>query len=416
MLSRENLAILPPGWRRVKLGEVSEINPRRPSGFKRPDTAPTTFVPMAAVEAIRGVIADPQIRPYAEVANGYTYFGEGDVLFAKITPCMQNGKHAVAEDLIDGVGFASTEFHVIRPGPDIDARWIHAFLRQPSVLSEATNYFTGAVGQQRVPDEFLRKLEIPLAPLADQRRITGVLHEQMAAVERARTAAEGRREAAEALPAAYLHQIFNASEARAWPKKALGNLLVAPLKTGISKPGSSESDICCLTLSAVRSGELDLSAKKKVKVSDEETGRNWVQPGGFYVVRGNGNRGLVGRGAFAPAEIALPVLYPDLLIQVLLYPEKVDPCFMRWVWDSREVRADIEGRARTAAGIYKINQKNLVAIKIPLPDLATQRRVASMLATRINACMTAEKNIRKELSAIRALAGALLRQAFNGEL
>src|SRR5262249_26211095 len=148
------------------------------------------------------------IRPYTEVANGFTWFAEGDVLFAKITPCMQNGKHAIAAGLLDGVGFASTEFHVIRPGPDLDARWLHGFLRQPSVLSEATNHFTGAVGQQRVPADFLRKLRIPLPPVGEQRRIAAVLQDQMAAVDRARAAAEARLEVAKALPANYLRSVF----------------------------------------------------------------------------------------------------------------------------------------------------------------------------------------------------------------
>jgi transcriptional regulator with XRE-family HTH domain len=200
---------LPAGWRLVKLAEVAEINPRRPPGFQRAGDAPTSFVPMSAVDAIRGIIADRQVRPYAEVASGYTWFGEGDVLFAKITPCMQNGKHAIAKGLIDGIGFASTEFHVIRSGPDLDPRWIHAFLRQPSLLNEATNHFTGAVGQQRVPDEFLRKLRIPLPPLAEQQRIATVLQDQMATVERARAAAEAQLKAIEALPGALLARAFH---------------------------------------------------------------------------------------------------------------------------------------------------------------------------------------------------------------
>jgi type I restriction enzyme S subunit len=157
-----NSEALPCGWRSAKLHEVSEINPRRPNGFARKYDVVTSFVPMTAVDAIRGVIAAPQVRPYGEVAKGYTYFADSDVLFAKITPCMQNGKHAVATGLIDGIGFASTEFHVIRHGPELDPGWIHAFLRQPSVLDEATSFFTGAVGQQRVPDDFLANLIIPL--------------------------------------------------------------------------------------------------------------------------------------------------------------------------------------------------------------------------------------------------------------
>jgi len=158
---RETTRTLPTGWRWLKLGNVCVLNPTRPP-LSRHDDTPTTFVPMPAVDDLRGVIAAPEIRPFAEVRKGYTYFAEGDVLFAKITPCMQNGKHAVARHLLDGIGFGSTEFHVIRPGPEVIAEWVHRFIRQPWVLKAATAHFTGAVGQQRVPANFLANLDIPL--------------------------------------------------------------------------------------------------------------------------------------------------------------------------------------------------------------------------------------------------------------
>jgi type I restriction enzyme S subunit len=199
---------LPAGWRWVKLGEACEINPRR-NDITRPDIEATSFVPMEAVDAEKGIICEVRARPFAEVKKGYTYFEEGDVLFAKITPCMQNGKHAIAHNLIEGIGFASTEFHVIRPAKGILAEWIHHFVRQPAVLQDATNHFTGAVGQQRVPDDFLESLEIPLPPLDEQRRIAGVLREQMAAVEKARAAAEEESATINALPAALLRRAFN---------------------------------------------------------------------------------------------------------------------------------------------------------------------------------------------------------------
>lgn len=174
---------LPSGWRWVRLGEVCEINPRR-DDIQCAEDAATSFVPMEAIDAQSGLISGMQERPYGEVKKGYTYLCEHDVLFAKITPCMQNGKHAVARGLIRGFGFASTEFHVIRPNGVVLPEWIHYFVRQPAVLQEATNHFTGAVGQQRVPDGFLKSLEIPLPPLPEQRRIAAVLKEQMTAVGR----------------------------------------------------------------------------------------------------------------------------------------------------------------------------------------------------------------------------------------
>ncbi len=199
---------LPDGWRWVRLGEVCELNPRRPQLYRHAD-APTTFVPMSGVEEDGHGILRPDVRPFAEVKSGYTYFAEGDVLFAKITPCMQNGKHAIAEDLIDGIGFGSTEFHVLRPKGTVTSEWIHRFILQPYILEAAKAHFTGAVGQQRVPGSYLEKLEIPLPPLPEQHRIAAILAEQMAAVERARVAAEAQLEVISQLPEALLRRAFN---------------------------------------------------------------------------------------------------------------------------------------------------------------------------------------------------------------
>ncbi len=198
--------LLPDGWRWAKLGEVCEINPRRPS-IDRSDETPTTFVPMEAVDAKSGS-ADSQVRPFGEIKRGYTYFTEGDVLFAKITPCMQNGKHAIARDLLGGIGFGTTEFHVLRPGEHIIAEWIHFFVRQPSVLLEATEHFTGSVGQQRLLQEYLLNRKIPLPSLEEQRRIATTLKNQMAAVEKAQATAEEELDAIDAMPSALLRKAF----------------------------------------------------------------------------------------------------------------------------------------------------------------------------------------------------------------
>jgi type I restriction enzyme S subunit len=163
---------------------------------------------MSAVDAQKGIVATPELRPYSEVKRGYTFFAEGDVLFAKITPCMENGKHAIARNLADGIGFGSTEFHILRPMADTTAEWVHYFVRQPSVLQDARKHFTGAVGQQRVPEDYLASLEIPLPPLAEQHRLVAHLSVEMAAIERARTAAEEQLAAIEYLPAAILRQAF----------------------------------------------------------------------------------------------------------------------------------------------------------------------------------------------------------------
>jgi type I restriction enzyme M protein len=165
----------PDGWAMRRLADVCEINPSRPRSMQRDEDAPTTFVPMAAVDAEIGAITRPEIRPFHSVRKGYTYFAEGDLIFAKITPCMENGKHAIARNLIGGIAFGSTEFHVIRCGKELLAEWLHRYLRQPDVLQEATTYFTGTAGQQRVPVGFLENLILPLPPLSEQKALVKVM-------------------------------------------------------------------------------------------------------------------------------------------------------------------------------------------------------------------------------------------------
>ena len=130
------------------------------------------------------------------------------MLFSKITPCMENGKHAIARNLTNGVGFGTTELHVLRPGSSVIAAWVHYFLCQSHIIEEAANNFTGTAGQRRVPKAFLQNLPIPLPPLDEQRRIVARIEEQLAAVETARRQAEAMAEAANAIPAALLRDAF----------------------------------------------------------------------------------------------------------------------------------------------------------------------------------------------------------------
>ena len=170
-------APLPPGWARTTLGEVAVLNPRSDS-LPVDDSQPVTFVPMAAVDEEHGGIARPEVRPLTEVRHGYTPFTSGDVLFAKITPCMENGKVAVVpEKLVAGIGFGSTEFVVIRAEEGIEPRWLSRHLSQTSFRRRAKRAMTGAVGQQRVPKDFIATESLPIAPSREQQRIADKIDE-----------------------------------------------------------------------------------------------------------------------------------------------------------------------------------------------------------------------------------------------
>ena len=268
----------------------------------------------------------------------------------------------------------------------------------------------------RVTLEILKRLEILLPSIPEQSKVVLALSSATHTVERARAAAEIQLEAVNALSSSYLHQAFGSPECSEWPRRQLGDLLARPLRAGISRPGTPSSTKRCLTLSAVRNGVLDLGACKPADVSDPEAEGNWVLPGAFYVIRGNGNLSLVGRGAFAPKEIVGPVLYPDLLIQVLTDKAVVAAEYLRFAWDSREVREDIEDRARTAAGIHKTSQHSLAQVRIPVPSIAAQSSLAAKLTEELAGVTRLQRAVAEELSETKALPSALLRRAFSGEL
>ncbi len=149
-----------------------------------------SFIPMEAVtEKINAFTHTP--RSLSEVRKGYTCFQDNDVLWAKITPCMQNAKTAVVQGLTNSVGFGSTEFHVIRTKAGSVSRFLWAVLSMPRLLYAAQGAFTGSSGHQRVPASFLEQLEIPVPPLDVQRRLIAEL--DAARAERDRALAEADR-------------------------------------------------------------------------------------------------------------------------------------------------------------------------------------------------------------------------------
>ena len=174
-------------WRLGPIEGFAEVNPRRVGNPALLPDDLVSFIPMKAVDDVTGTITCPETRAYDEVARGYTWFKDSDVIFARITPCMQNGKAAIARNLVNGMGFGSTEFHVIRPGPQITPDWLHAIVRHKAFRDDAAAHFKGTAGQQRVPQSFIAQKEIPVPPLSEQHRIITHMNGLAAMVDELRT-------------------------------------------------------------------------------------------------------------------------------------------------------------------------------------------------------------------------------------
>lgn len=154
-----------------------------------------TFLPMECISDIYGSVLEK--RTIAANTKGYTKFKDNDVIFAKITPCMQNGKCAVVKDLKHGFGMGSTEFHVFRAiSKDVIPEYLHALLRTQMLRKAAMNYFTGSSGQQRVSSEFIENLYIPLPPLTIQKEIIYNIDQIKIQIEKIRKQAQELRKKA----------------------------------------------------------------------------------------------------------------------------------------------------------------------------------------------------------------------------
>ncbi|MBE0435454.1 MAG: restriction endonuclease subunit S, partial [Methylomicrobium sp.] len=158
---------------RVQLESVATVNPRLPRDID--ESQNVTFLPMAAVSE-DGQILEEETRVLSDTKKGFTYFERGDVLLAKITPCFENGKAAYIEHMSHQVGFGSTEFHVVRPDVEqLDGKYLFYLLWNPALRFVGERNMTGSAGQKRVPADFLKRVEIPLPPLPEQKRIAAIL-------------------------------------------------------------------------------------------------------------------------------------------------------------------------------------------------------------------------------------------------
>lgn len=214
---------LPDSWIEVRLADSCALNPRLPSDARPDEMTEVTFVPMSAVDEKSGTIIKPEMRTFGEVSKGYTSFLENDVLFAKVTPCMENGKAAIAGNLVNGLGFGSTEFHVLRPTGLVLAEYIFHFIRQVAFRDRAASAFVGTGGLQRVPPEFLSRIKLPLPSLPEQQRIVDVLRQAEAVTQ--------LRNEFDDLLARARQQLFvemfgdPATNPKQWVKKQIGKLV-----------------------------------------------------------------------------------------------------------------------------------------------------------------------------------------------
>ena len=159
---------IPASWHWVRLKDVLIINPRN----KLADDLAVSFIPMALIDDGYSGKHTAEVRKWNKVKTGFTHFADGDVGVAKITPCFENRKSAIFENLANGYGAGTTELHVLRPyGKDILAQYLLSYVKSDYFIKTGTLTFTGDVGQQRISKEYVEAAYFPLPPIREQKRI-----------------------------------------------------------------------------------------------------------------------------------------------------------------------------------------------------------------------------------------------------
>ena len=160
-------------YKQQTLSKVAQINPTIRKNIL--DEEDVSFIPMECVSDLDGEVKEK--RTCKASAKGFTKFEEGDIIWAKITPCMQNGKSAIVRGLTNGIGYGSTEFYVIRVNETVVLpEYVYYLLRMYRVRETAVNHFSGSAGQQRVRKSFLEELSIPVPSLEEQEVMVATLN------------------------------------------------------------------------------------------------------------------------------------------------------------------------------------------------------------------------------------------------
>ena len=400
------------GWKTVKLADVAEMRPPK-SEAKLKGLKPTDevgFLPMEDLTQFQKHAKALKTRTMSEVSNSYTYFADGDVLMAKISPCFQNGKMGIATGLPNGVGYGSSEYFVFRPSKELSAEWLFYYLQDPSFRRHATGKFSGNVGQQRLPKELIEELEIPLPPLAEQKRIVALLDEAFAGIDTLSSNAKTR--SSEALCVFEQERdSFFANPDNKYTETTVSDITTR-LQYGTSEKSASTGRYVVLRMGNIQDGEIDYEDLKYTS-SQEVIDQYALKPGDVLFNRTNSPQ-WVGKSAIYRGE--MPAVFAGYNIKIHTIADKINSEFLTFFLNSD--RAMSFGRSTFISSVNQanINAEKLRSYRLPLPPLREQKAIADRLGQIRKMSRALAAIYQNSLAQSEHLKAAILRSAFNGTL
>lgn len=324
----------------ARLKDICTINPKSP-GFQ--DELTVSFVPMPKVGE-NGEFDPSEIKTYQEVKKGFTYFQNGDVLFAKITPCMENGKGAIAQSLENGVGFGSTEFHVLRPFPKyVTSKWLFYLLSWETFRNEAEKSMTGSAGQKRVPKSFLDEYDVDLPDISTQEKMTDALDKTCYLISLRK---QQIAKLDELVKARFVEMFGDLADPCCKFKKCTlaetcldaDDIKCGPFGTQLSKDEYQNEGIAVWEIPQINNGFTSKPTHFLTIEKAEQLKAYSIEPGDIAMSR----KGNVGKCGVFPDYYEPGIIHSDVL-RIRVDSKRVIPCFMMYqLHFSRAVQYQIE--------------------------------------------------------------------------
>ena len=410
------------GWTISTLGKACEIKPpKKEAKNKLSTTDLVSFVPMNQLGIRQKDLHAIEQRLLGKVAGSYTYFADGDVLLAKITPCFENGKLGIASNLTNGVGFGSSEFIVFRPTKKINPEYLFYFLSQDSFRNSGANVMTGAVGHKRVPKEFIESYPLPLPPLPEQKRIVAILDEAFAGIEKAMANTESNlANVRELFEKIVIAKIFGDLDKKGWQtltveqlaKPEKGSIRTGPFGSQLLHSEFVDDGVAVLGIDNVVKNEFTWGKRRYItRKKYKELKRYTIKPNDVLI----SIMGTCGRCAVVPYNIPLAINSKHLCC-ISLNQEKCIPDFLLAYFLYHPIaRQFLESRAKGSI-MSGLNMGIIKKLPVRLPAIENQ----IIIVRKVNELKSETQNLQsiyqQKLTALAELKQSLLQKAFSGEL
>lgn len=402
-------------WKTVPLGELI-VDTR--NGLYKPDTFYGSGVPILKMFNIGRLDGTWNLENVDRVRltdeeHALSRLDPGDVLVNRVNSRELVGKCAVVDDSTAGFVFESKNLRLRADTCRVLPEWIAYWLNGEGGRIQIEAKMKQAIGQATINRGDLDAIEIPLPPLAEQRRLAARLREQLSAVAEARTALKAQLTATAALPAAHLREIFETEAASRWPRRTFGDFAV--VVGGIQKTPSRAPRVFhrpFLTVRNVQHGHLKLDSVERFEITPAELERNRLERGDLLIVEGNGSLDHIGRNAVFEEEGEW--IHQNHIIRVRLPREHASPHFVSRYLASPAGRAEMVEKAKTSTGLHTLSTSKVAQLPIPLPPLAEQQRIAAELDEAFAGIAALRSALEARLTAVERLPGALLREVFGG--